>query len=192
VLQEVVLGKPTNFIIGHHALEFETVSLTVKFLFMSMWVPSLSSLVLHQASEDFHSRLTANRDNRPLLMYWAFVLEDCREDGPENEDNTQLKLLHGARDSYERHYAYLAFIIELSRAFNAQDPKDRVFAPLSLASRFVPPQQQALDWIIPDYSQIVASVFTAVSTLLTKKLPIMSLLSMVEDRKDRRLLELPS
>ena len=100
VLQEVVLGKPTNFIIGHHALEFEAVSLTVKFLFMSWWVPSLSSLPLHQASEDSHSRLAASGDNRPLLMYWAFVLEDCKEDGPENKDNTQLKLLHGARDSY--------------------------------------------------------------------------------------------
>lgn len=67
-----------------------------------------------------------------------------------------------------------------------------MFAPLSLASQFVPPQQQALDWMTPDYSQTVASVFTAVSTLLIKKLPIMSILSIMEDRKKRHLLELPS
>jgi hypothetical protein len=183
--------KRLNFIIGHHALEFGPVSLTVVFLTMSNWMPSLKAMMRDLTTKDLHDFLTGIG---PSLLFKAYILEECREDGPEDEKNNRLGSVHGARNPYERRYAYLAEIMLLSRTFDAQDHRDRVFAPLSLASRFVPPQQQALDWITPDYSQetTVASVFTAVSTLLIKKLPIMSLLSMVEDRKERRLLELPS
>jgi hypothetical protein len=101
-------------------------------------------------------------------------------------------VVNGAIDPYERCYAYLAQIIDFSQGFNAQGPKDRVFAPLSLVSRFVFRHWQAPHWIIPDCSQTVSSVFTSVSTLLMKALPIMPLLSMVENRKEGRLLEPPS
>jgi hypothetical protein len=153
---------------------------------------NLNSMFLYLAAEDLPTYLIGNRDIGPSLMHRVIALQDCKERGPESEPNHHLKEIHGARDPHERRYAYLAQIIDLSRAFNAQDPKDRMFAPLSLVSRFVSRQWQAPQWIIPDYSQTASSVFTAVSTLLIKKLPIMSLLSMVEDRKEGRLLDLPS
>jgi hypothetical protein len=192
VLQEVVLGRPTNFIIGHHALDFRAVSLTVVFLSMSDWMPSLKAIMQDLATKNLHDFLTGPREIGPSLLFKAYLLEECKEDGPEDKKSDRRMTLHGATNPYERRYAYLAEIILLSQTFNAHDDRDRVFAPLSLASRFVPPQQKARNWITPDYNQTVASVFTAVSSLLIKNLPLMSLLSMVEDRKERRLSELPS
>jgi hypothetical protein len=192
VLQEVVLGRPTNFIIGPHALDFGAVSSTVVFLTMSDWMQSLKTIMQDLATKSLHDFLTADRDIGPSLLFKAHILEDCKEDGPEDKKNNRLRTVHGATNPYQRRYAYLAEIILLSQTFDAHDDRDRVFAPLSLASRFVPPQQQALNWITPDYSQTVASVFTAVSSLLIKNLPLISLLSMVEDHKERRLSNLPS
>jgi len=192
VLQEVVLGRPTNFIIGHHALDFGAVSLTVVFLYMSDWMPSLKAIMQDLATKNLDDFLTGPRDIGPSLLYNAYLLEDSKEDGPEDKKYGRLRTLHGATNPYERRYAYLADVILLSQKFDASDDRDRVFAPLSLASKFVPPKQRALNWITPDYKQSVTSVFTDVSSLLIKNLPLMSLLSMVEDSKERRLKELPS
>jgi hypothetical protein len=187
-----VLGRPTNFIIGHHALDFGAVLSTVVFLSMSDWMPSVKAIMQDLATNNLHEFLTGPRDIGPSLIYKAYLLEDCKEDGPEDKKHTRFMTIHGATNPYERRYAYLADMILLSQTFDCHDDRDRVFAPLSLASQFVPPQQQALNWITPDYNQSAASVFTAVSSLLIKNLPLMSFLSMVEDRKERRLSELLS
>jgi hypothetical protein len=81
--------------------------------------------------------------------------------------------LHGATTPYERRYAFLEFAIYKSRDFGATDPRDRVFAPLSLASRYVPLEQQQNDWVVPDYRQDLTQIFIEVSTLLLRKLPIL-------------------
>jgi len=123
VLQEVVLGNLTNFIIGHHILEFELVSLTVLFLILSKSMLRLYFIVQGEAAEDSHGYL-AERDIRPHLLTMAYILEEYKVYGPNNESYIRLVKIHCARDRYERYHAYLAETIELSRQFNAQDPKD--------------------------------------------------------------------
>jgi hypothetical protein len=189
VLQEIVLGTPTNVVIGHYILEFEALQFTVGFLNMSRWDSSIASRVLYPTTK---SQMREFAKFGTFVVHTALSMGACKDKGPELPANRRyLRRVHGARNPYERRYAYLWDAIEKSRGFDAQDPRDRIYAPLSLVSRFVPPKQQAQDWIIPDYSQPIPSVFTTVSVLMVKKLPTISLLSLVEDQEER-LSTLPS
>lgn len=193
VLQEIVLGDPTKVIIGPFSLAFEALQLAVLFLTMSGWGSALVQMTFYPTFEDTQGQVKEAEDFGMLLIHTAVALRACKDEGPEYWANKRhLELHYGARDPYERCCAYLAYVINRSRAFGCQDPRDRVFAPLSLVSRFVPSQKLALDWIIPDYSQSIASVVTTLSIILFRQLPIMTLLSHVEDHQNRRLSGLPS
>jgi hypothetical protein len=128
-----------------HALEFGAVSLTAVFLSMSNWISGLNAMVQDPATKGLPSYLTGDRAIRLGLLHRASILEKCKEDGLEGENNSHLRGIYSARNPCKRCYAYLVEIILLSQSLNAKDPKGKVFAPLSLAARFVPPQQQALD-----------------------------------------------
>jgi hypothetical protein len=56
----------------------------------------------------------------------------------------------------------------------------------------VPLEQQQNDWVVPDYRKDLTQIFIEVSTLLLRKLPILSVLYMVAKDKGKSFLALPS
>jgi hypothetical protein len=53
-------------------------------------------------------------------------------------------------------------------------------------------EQQLNNWVVPDYLQDLTQIFIEVSTLLLRKLPILSVLYMVAKDKGKSSLALPS
>jgi hypothetical protein len=108
------------------------------------------------------------------------------------EDPPFLEVLYSAVNPLDKRYAFLEMSILYSRQLEATDLRDRIYAPLSLASQFSQRGTDSGDWIHPDYSQDFTTTFINVSLLLLKNCPSLSLLSQVEDRRERILQQLPS
>ena len=190
VLQEIVLGNPTDFIIGNHILEAWLVQFTAMFLCRSDWSPNLSSIALDGWT------------NGPLpetvligvdIIWTAANLKTRKQDGPQRESHhVTLNQIHSATTASERCYGFLEAVIFRSWTYNATDMRDIVFAPSSLASRLFLPGQQQIDWLVPEYRQSPAATFLAISTLLLKKLPTLSILSLVLNKREESSIVLPS
>jgi len=103
-----------------------------------------------------------------------------------------LELYYNAVNPLDKRYAFLEMSIFYSRQLGATDLRDRVYAPLSLASQIVRHGTDSRDWIHPDYRQDFATAFIKVSLLLLRNSSSLSLLSQVEDRRERILQQLPS
>jgi hypothetical protein len=131
------------------------------------------------------------------FMRLVQVFGVCNESGPEYPSQVSRAIrIDGARCLAEQRLSFLDNLINSCHELEATNQRDRVYAPLALASRFFPsspqPKHQPTEWIFPDYHHDVDQVFAALSTLLLRNLPLLSFLGTVEDRNSEILLQLPN
>jgi hypothetical protein len=94
-------------------------------------------------------------------------------------------------DQAGRFYSFIEFLLQLVRAQDAADPRDKIFSILGIIDRLLPPDMEEFS-LKPDYSLSTGAAYTAMASLLLQNLPFLSALSYVEDKSIRRLEQLPS
>jgi hypothetical protein len=93
---------------------------------------------------------------------------------------------NGAASPKQFWFSYLQYMIQEIRRFQATDERDHIYAVFGLAKRFMPPNMT--DPLRPDYSLTCEELYTFVTRLFIRELPILSSLSYVGAKR----LELPS
>jgi hypothetical protein len=117
VLQEIVLGNPTEFIIGSHILEAWLVQVTAMFLCRSDWSPNLPLIALDE--------WTYGPLLETVLIGWDIIwtaanLKTWKQDGPQRESHyVILNQIHSATTASERCYAFLEAVIFRSWTYSA-------------------------------------------------------------------------
>jgi hypothetical protein len=181
VVQEVALARDLVFLSGEcliHWRDMYEIGLTLR---DSGWRHTLASILGPNARGGIGDE--ADR----LLEY----REQVQCGGPNDPQFRDYFLNIDGADTRElRWFAYLKFMIQEIRRFQVSDGRDKIFAVLGLAEKFLPDGLQIP--IHPDYSLTSDYVYNSISKLFIKKLPFLSTLSFVEEQKRRRLLELPS
>ncbi|ERF70676.1 hypothetical protein EPUS_02542 [Endocarpon pusillum Z07020] len=96
----------------------------------------------------------------------------------------------GARNPCEMCVALFLSLLSGMRGYQATDPRDKVYAALGMATKFLPEGEDAL--MTPDYSLSVSEVYRRFAAFEIVKLPYVAVLSYVEDKSIRLLSDLPS
>lgn len=181
IIQEACLGREVIVRCGQYSLEFEKMMSLVGFLrFMTNW---WSELVTVKAKS------TMSHDPIHLLMVSRNTVQ---YGGPEAYESLKQSFISVMRANTpeERWYCYLQFLIQCTRRHEASDLHDKIYGVLGVAKRFLPSSME--NPITPDYCQEVEKVYRSVSSLMVEHIPILSVLSFVEDHSERRIQCLPS
>jgi len=181
IVQEVTLGRKIAVRCGQASLDVGKMTLLMGVLKLTTsWWSELSELVTDL--QRFHGDLVG------LLIFRNTV----QSGGPEAYESLKqdFAAVMGADTPEDRWYCYLHFLIQWTRAYEASDLHDKIYGILGIAQKFLPPGME--NPIIPDYCQTVEELYCSISSILLEHIPILSLLSYVEDHSDRILQRLPS
>lgn len=101
----------------------------------------------------------------------------------------RISSITGAETPSQICFAFFFSSLSVVRRYQASNPRDKVYAALGMATKFLPPGETI---IFPDYSSSAAEVYTRTTAFLIEKLPYLAVLSYVEDSSIRVLSDLPS
>ena len=101
-----------------------------------------------------------------------------------------LTKLYGTGDDEHQIAAYASWAVALSRSREASDLRDKVFAPLGLADRYL--DQKARSVPLPDYSKSVVRVYTRFATYVISATRGLTILAQVQTSNKPRNQALPS
>ncbi len=87
-------------------------------------------------------------------------------------------------------YSYFKRLLQWVRLFDATDPHDKIFSVLGMVKRYLPTDVPMP--IDADYSMSVEELYIATTFKIIQELPLLSILSMVEDKSWRNMSTLPS
>jgi hypothetical protein len=195
VLQEVTLAKEVDLFCGTVMPDYDILTELAVAISGSGW---LDYAIFYTDPSPVKNNLRGPwsnpRQNAILRNVHFLIIAACLDVARAShaEDPPFLEVLYSAVNPLDKRYAFLEMSILYSRQLEATDLRDRIYAPLSLASQFSQRGTDSGDWIHPDYSQDFTTTFINVSLLLLKNCPSLSLLSQVEDRGKRILQQLPS
>ena len=195
VLQEAVLAGNIEVFCGPVTLNYSILADFATFMSISGWI---SHAIVYADPLPLHTYLrgpwsdwssAGSASGRGIrFVTLATALETATEEAAE----PLLERMYNAVTPFDKPYAFLEMALNHCRLLDATNPRDRVYAPLSLASQFPRHESDSINWMLPDYRQSIAKTFIDVSLLLLKNSPRLTLLSEVEDRRARKLAELPS
>jgi hypothetical protein len=112
------------------------------------------------------------------------------ENGAPDEILEERRQFDGSTTPRQCLFSYLKHLVQWVRVFDASDPHDKVFSVLGMVKRYLPPCVEMP--IKADYSMSVEELYTTTTFKLIQELPLLSVLSMVEDRSWREIHTLPS
>lgn len=179
VVQEAVLSGRVGVLCGKSKSGFTVIAQFAEFVCCSGWQDSLRSLASGTGTAGitsvFEIGIQVNHFKRGLQY--------------PKQRQTQERFM-GATNDEQHLAAYLAWLWTENRQRLVTDPKDRIFAPLALASRLK--SKDIGDWIQPDYEKSISDVYVEAANFILRNTPSLSQLSFVEDRSIRILNGLPS
>ena len=124
----------------------------------------------------------------------SWLRNQCAAGSPENgapdkilKDNRDFDGITTPRQCL---YSYLKHLLKSVRMFDSTDPHDKIFSVLGMVKRYLPPGVSMP--IDADYSMPVEELYAAITFKIVQELPLLSVLSMVEDRSWRKTSTLPS
>lgn len=162
IIQEVALAKKIWIICGGLQLDWQ-------------------DFVVFASSEQEISRMTAvegfQTSADPFLgLFLIRLVSWLRSDRNDLEEAIQTNF--GSVHEERRLCDTFGTFLSAFRKARASDPRDRIYAPLSLARETL--RTSIFPSLTPDYTQSVEQVYTAASEYLLKQTPSLALLSLVE------------
>ena len=115
--------------------------------------------------------------------------EGVRMDGPQSLEPRMYCEHVCAATNVNARDAFLEYVLLDTRMTTASAPRDKVLGVLGLVSRLVGPNNAKLQL---HYEMSVEDVYTFTAAYLLQRMPLVSYLSAVEDKKWRKLNDLPS
>jgi Heterokaryon incompatibility protein (HET) len=180
IMQEVALAREVDVLCGSASLDFQDICDMAMFLHdMAVAVlPADWKLDLHR------TELIKTHKGHAIASQRAV----CRL--PYLRDLDWIPSTTGAGTPLQMCYGFCLSAMSAVRGYQATNPRDKVYAALGMATKFLPPGEEAI--IIPDYSLSTSEVYKMVTAFFIFNLPNLAVLSHVEDKSIRVLLDLPS
>jgi len=192
VLQEVVLAKNIEVFCGPVTLNYSILADFAAFMIFSGWISHANRYTDPFPLQTYLRGPWSSVDSATGRGIRFVILAAALERATEEAAEPLLEVFYNAVKPFDKRYAFLEMALNHSRLLDATNPRDLVYAPLSLASQFPRHESDSINWMLPHYRQDIAKTFLDVSLLLLKNSPRLTLLSEVEDRRERKLAELPS
>lgn len=208
IIQETALARDITVLCGSHTLDWARLVVIGNLLHRSnvsrQWIligPRTELLTQKEGwtpgdeIRRLHTYRTDHRLNGGLPMHLHQTTANFmrgRQDREADDGATQalLKGLGALGDRRHKEYAYFSWVLKQFSDYQATDKRDYVFAALGFCGPFFRAAGMDLP-IAVDYNKTVQEVFTDVTAKLLSSLPVLSLLSFVDDEK-RRIQDLPS
>ncbi|KAF4629992.1 hypothetical protein G7Y89_g8154 [Cudoniella acicularis] len=175
IIQEIILARKVEIVWGKHRFSWDLVRSIASFLEGTGWHTYLQGthmrtlpMVVEKAGVYHQLLQIENADVR-------FHLEQVRRDYGGNGDGTLFRNL------------LVAF-----RLSQSTDPRDKIYALLSMAQKTKPPFSSNPDILLPDYRISAKDLYIKVMRSLLQSYPDLRCLCMVEDRSVRNLDDLPT
>ncbi|KAL1628632.1 hypothetical protein SLS56_005741 [Neofusicoccum ribis] len=183
VVQEVALAGKIDVFISDVVLPWDSVSGLARFVMCSGW-----GLVLAPPRQ-------IRKDAGLGEMESMWLMREVYQAGATWSNSAQglrkgLEKVFGATTEEQLWYVFVIWAIDMVRKQRATNPRDHIYAILGIAERFIPLGIARL--IVPCYSAKPEDIYMDVASVFLRKLPFLSLLSMLEDRSERALSSLPS
>ena len=177
VVQELALARKVNVVCGSRLLPWEQMARTIEYLRAVKWYHHLSTEKMRHLRE-------LSRRPGPYKKFLAsnakFGLEPVYLNSTRNTLQAYSRSGNGAPT--------LRLLVDTHRYTNATDPRDKVYAFLSLANR----SSSESEAIKPNYQTPVRQVYTEAACSLLRTYRNLFLLSHVQDRASTRIKDLPS
>jgi hypothetical protein len=115
----------------------------------------------------------------------------CKDDGPERPALARLLRTWVDIDTeHQRLCAFLVFVLDRARSMSVTDLRDKVYAVLPLVTQYLRTSSPMLP--LPDYKKSAAEVYREFTCHILQHSQGLMYLSWVEDKRRRRLKDLPS
>ena len=190
VVQEVVLVRPSDIEVwcGSERLSWTNMVVFAVGVFLSGMYMRLQTL----------AKTTKDLPVGGETCVLGVLQEVCQLGGPDQESigrdagplKQHLIQYFGVTDSEGRRHAYLQCILKILRPFDSFDPRDKVYAAIGIANRFLP--RESRSFIYPEYEKPVREVYEHTAKFLLEHLPYLTVLGLVVDPSRRRTANLPS
>lgn len=180
IIQEVAVAKEVCVFCGPESLDFEEIC------DMAMFLHDVATDVIpgDWQQEIPHTEL--------LSGHKAFVIATqhalCKL--PELPNMNYMALITGSKTQLELCFGLFLSALSAVRGYQASDPRDKAYAALGMATKFLPPGGHVI--IVPDYFLSIVEVYKKATIFLIEHLPYLAVLSYVGDRSIRVLSDLPS
>ena len=180
ILQEVALAQAVTVFCGPASLNFEDIC------DLSWLLHDLGAAIVTVGwkPEGIRTELIMGHKGHQIAKLRAV----CQM--AELQDDSKLYSVTGAGTPLQRCFAFLLSMLSAVREYQATNPRDKVYAALGMATKFLPPDTETI--LLPDYSLSTIEVYQNTTLFLIQKLPFLALLSFVEDRSLRLISDLPS
>src|SRR3569833_180010 len=205
IIQETALAREIIVLCGNHTLDWTRLVIIGNLLHVSKlayhWT-TLGEQIVHARGwsignevRQLHMYRTDHVRNGglPMELYRTPANYMCgQQDQEANDETTQsiLKAFGALGTAQQKEYAYFVWILDQFGNYHATDKRDHIFAAVAFCQPFFKKAGIASP-IIPDYSMTVQGVFTAVTAGILAALPVLSILSFVDQRR-KKIGELPS
>jgi hypothetical protein len=175
IAQEVILAKSITLICGNEQLPWEWVSNTVSFLITTNWI--------------LYVQVACFRNN-PVAMIDPGIYGKVMKDNRLQLSRPLMYMEH-IRTKADRPsiFRYLLVAFRLSEA---SDPRDKIYALLSLAWKKRPPFSTHPDVLVPDYTISAKTLYIKTTRVMIQSYGNLRILSHVEDQTSRKMQDLPS
>ena len=182
IVQEIVLAKRAILMLGHNFIHWtDLMDLSVMMAHWK-WIPILERYA--------RPRMTSGRPRLTLGVPTVYnaVRYLCEQHASRECGQLQETTIHSNARTF---YLLLELLLIETRDFRATNPRDNVYAALSIVLQTFGASFQTTDLLRPDYRLPVHKVFIDVTREITTKTGSVSILSLV-DHDSKQVPELPS
>lgn len=180
IKQEITLAKQIHVACGSLRPKWEDMYLLGSFMRITYWGVYLFGIL---RQPDFEP----TPGNRQFAI--ASFAEGFRINGPQFLEHRMYCEHVCAANNVNARDAFLEYVLLNTRMTKASDPRDKVLGVLGLVTRLFGPNNAELQL---HYEMSVEDVYTMTAAYLLQRMPLASYLSAVEDKKRRKLKDLPS
>ena len=178
IVQEILLSKIVLLVCGDFQIPWYLVGNTISFVITAGWLQHLTVLAFTEL---------------PLVMArpgpYRSMLEDRNLSLGLQAINLEVSRTGILRSG---HLGVFRHLLEVFRASEANDPRDKIYALLGITWREKPPFLNYPDALVPDYTLTSQQLFTKTARLLLLGREDLRYLCHVEDRSLRKIEGLPS
>ncbi|OAP64059.1 hypothetical protein AYL99_00031 [Fonsecaea erecta] len=180
VVQELALARKATVICGSRVLPWEQLAKTIEFIRATKWYHHLSTEKMRHipglGSSGAYKKLLASNTRFGLEPVYLNNTRNALQSYSQREDNGSPSL---------------RILVDTHRYTAATDPRDKVYAFLSL-SNATKTSPEKPDRIKPNYQTPVHKVYTEAACTLLRGTRNLNLLSHVQDRSSTKIKGLPS
>lgn len=180
IKQEITLAKQIHVACGALRPKWEDMYLLGAFMRITYWGVFLSGFLRLPDYEP-------TPGNRQFSS--ASFAQGFRIDGPHSLEPRMYCEHVCAANNVNARDAFLEYLLLDARITKASDPRDKVLGLLGLVTRLFGPNNAKLQL---HYEMSVEDVYTLTAAYLLQRMPLASYLSAAEDKKRRKLKDLPS